>query len=274
MTEYCLQKYGIDEKCVTGDADPNLAGYGYLHTPEELRFILETPRSSSLDLRLRSDTDFQNLTLTRPRLGVLTPPCEKVYLGGWYNQSKEPTCAPWSVFNALMVLGIRPDLDGAAQFLNSSLTLGKLGDGGAGSNRVEIEQYLDEYHKDQVSINYLSLSGVGRDKVDYITKYEEKGVTTSFEKDEFLEKTVRVFQKEAETITKLFNSGYVFIRAVNTKHYSGQNDGGHAICLSGYKVDEEGRVDIQVIDSARGVIWISLEHLLQTSGETLLIGKL
>lgn len=56
------------------------------------------------------------------------------------------------------------------------------------------------------------------------------------------------------------SNGIPIIISVLSKKYSGLN-GSHAICLASYKVDKNGFMDFQVVDSARGIMWVPRERI-------------
>jgi len=58
------------------------------------------------------------------------------------------------------------------------------------------------------------------------------------------------------------DAGGSIVTIVNAASYFGRNrKGTHAICLSGYRINEDGFLDFQVIDSARGIHWVPHERI-------------
>ena len=62
---------------------------------------------------------------------------------------------------------------------------------------------------------------------------------------------------------KCIDENSVFIVAVNLKKYTGDTYGehDHALCISGYVIDSDGELYVQVIDSRLGVYFMMFKDL-------------
>ncbi len=202
-------------------AHPELTNDVLNYTPCEVSFLTET-------------------TLAENRMVCNLKPSRREYVGRWYGQKGEPTCAPWSLVNACTVLEVEPDpvyianlINRAAGFINPSeigFHLSSLQDSVNGSEIMSQKVYLDR----------------------------PKGLNRIFKQNLAFGLFARFF----------LDLGLPLITSVQVCEYypkpNNYKDKNHALCLSGYQITQEGFFNIQAIDSNFGIYWLSLEHLLKT----------
>lgn len=235
--------------------------------PERIR-RLRGKTFSNKDFLTISQRDFYQGTLTSPnRIAVNLPLSQHIYTGEWRTQSGEPTCAMWTIVNAMKVLG--RDIDDAClqEMLDYSLGVGRSGETGlslaiassilakhpqSGITLRKIDNWEDVSSSrsnlsDKAAIkDYMNALTVNNHapRVMYNLSLDDRVVHNSF------------------AVKRIIDSGGVILSGIRTEVYTNNEDvGTHAVCVAGYRVNENGTFDIQLVDSLKGVFWTSIELL-------------
>ncbi len=198
--------------------------------------------------RLRDDQITDDLLFPlnpNERNSYLFDPSEVKYQGPWYDQSSSHSCVPWAIANAGMVLGYAPNLD---SIWNLSVLSNNEQYRGNGISFREATRYVNE--DPRMSYRLLSLEansdGKSHTPFDVTSQTNSERISTG------------IF------LTKLLDNIAVkkpILIGVVSKLFSGEEIGSHALCISGYRVSKQGRIDLQVIDSARGIYWVPEERV-------------
>lgn len=132
-----------------------------------------------------------------------------------------------------------------------------------GSN-IRLEELKDENKvclvQDKPDTDYKSYAS-------FVRICEHFGSSRIIETEEEYNQSIQTKQREdiihnANVIKKILDEGAKIVSSVTVKRYSNDTQNGlHAICIAGYKINERGFMDVQIIDPQIGVQWISLEHL-------------
>ncbi len=240
-------------------------GYGFDYDRQTVSRLLDHPlpplelKASAQDLAVfeRSLAD-SNRTLTA------CPASSHVYTGGWYYQGIEPTCLPWSFASGMKALGIRPKTQFTMDLLNFAIDIEKSKRGGMTYEELEEMSARQRYEEVQIS----SLPGLHKTTQpirivgkEYVSSHGEFATTISYigSTSEINESKIGA---NAKLIKNILDTQAVLL-AVMSNHIYLDKDvvGRHSVCVAGYQVQTNGEMDIQVIDSERGIIWMSLEHL-------------
>lgn len=213
---------------------------------------------------------FSETMVADDRVPTLLRPAWRAYKGSWYHQGEEPTCLPWAVLGGGLVAEVQPSPRLAADLVNLA---NRIGDPNKAPG-MEFEEAVDilRFHPDAGIMLESSPFNIGAE-----TKTERlmlNLVEESLRKDEIYEAYFDYFwppdrdltiRKNAAKIVDSLEQDYPLLLSVDYNKYRGLPSGSgispHAICVSGYTVDEESYMDVQIIDSARGIFWMSLEHL-------------
>lgn len=232
----------------------------------------------SLDWLVAGDTDFLTdekreffkRTISTDRINTKLKQSEKVYSGGWYAQSGESTCLPWAVANSLTVLGTRPDNKFMADLLNYANDIEESKRKGMTyddvlsifrkyqSTGVHVVLVAHDLELQRINPHILMKNFVYKlTDDDRIPEEREQDLKVQNE-----QKKVETIRHNGTLIKNIIDGNSVIITTVVTKPYAGVKEQClHAICIAGYKVNDTGAMNVQIIDSARGKIWMSLEHI-------------
>ncbi|MEI6222527.1 MAG: hypothetical protein WCP97_07210 [bacterium] len=189
------------------------------------------------------------------RIGLSIPVSEKK-IGSteqqpWYYQGKEPSCMAFACANAMRALGIIPS-ERAIQTLRKSANREAAASLGSGS-RIDLmsaraNKLIEDATVIEVAEENRLLAGCKR--VDNVWSRTE-----TFQ---------LVCQQNAEKIKKTIDSGEVLVQLVVNNRYLANATGSepkHWIAIVGYKIDEQGLANFDIIDSARGRYQAGIEKL-------------
>lgn len=168
-------------------------------------------------------------TITQ-RVVVPLPDSENILnLSRWYPQ-RGPSCTVWATINAIYALGVQFNPDYAREAHRYALQANK--DGGVGLRYEDAKKIMEKY----------PTTGI------YMDRIPERLTANSI-------------KKNARIIEEQINDKSIILATVNSEKYlnQGKKDLSHAVCIAG-GIIEGGFMDLQIIDPARGVIWMSLEH--------------
>lgn len=249
-------------------------GYGYKYDEELTSISLQSPIAPNTHFLDDSTRQFFADTIRAPdRVTTELPRGEVAYLGPWYYQGLEPTCAPWAIANATLALGLKLNSALMTDLLNLANDIEKSEKGGLGFYKAK---ELTDQKYPQAEINLSELTDEERlewteDPAFHLfafVKYETVSSMFNLPKRtqeellrEIKERNIKNIRKNAAIIKKTIDEGAKILASVSVKQYQGRDNGLHAISIVGYKVNENGVMNIQLIDSDRGILWISLEHL-------------
>jgi hypothetical protein len=188
------------------------------------------------------------------------------YSGNWYHQGAENTCSCWAIAQGCHIKGIKLPYQIMVDLLNTSVDIGgSVGNEGlsygnankivqkdlnAGFQIVRCDQSLERaihpLAESERIFNFkllpdLPVGGAEDDKNNFR----------------------KVIVSNSMIIKQIIDEHRIILTGVTTKQYD-PNSGSnalHAVCISGYNIRKTGEMDVQVIDPARGILWMSLEHL-------------
>ena len=187
--------------------------------------------------------DMRDTSKIRDRIPTNFRSVELVRESPWFlgdSDSGAKSCWVWSLINSAYLLGKEPPPECVRDLLNCANDYSKPGGGGlSGYLVVEILERHPQF-------------GIKLEAVD--------SFCGSFSVNPEGKKAV--IQRNAELIKEILDDRNGLIVSVNENlYYENRESGSHAICVSGYKVDSGGFIDVEVIDSALGRYWIPLEDL-------------
>ncbi|MDP2692613.1 MAG: hypothetical protein Q8O88_03155 [bacterium] len=176
---------------------------------------------------------------SRPNVGLQVS--ERFYSGTWNTQRTEPSCTVWALINSMRVLQVNPDFHLLASLLNNANGINKDG---------RIGLYID-YAKDLFKLENSPI---------HIYKSPQR-----FRRNPLTKEPNNIYKQNALIIKSALDRNNIMILEVCDADYV--NDSSidrvdlHAICASGYRVNENRTFDAQIIDSRTGIFWTSLEHI-------------
>lgn len=246
-------------------------------TPEAVIDCLERGQISIDDLLLGDERNiFDDSMTAQTRISVELEESARIYTGNWYYQLGDPTCLPWSIANASLAIGVKVDPSYLADLLNHANTekptLGNVNQ--VGMAPIEAKNILEErYGNSEFSIEHLSFDErlqlvheplSDADMAQY-KKIESKFALEPLSEEDILlvhEKRDReIINQNAALIKKIVDNGEAILVSVSNSKYRRLSGFLHGIALVGYRVNENKTMDVQVIDSDAGKIWMSVEHL-------------
>lgn len=161
-----------------------------------------------------------------------------VYDGRMYVQRSQPTCVPWSIANAQIVKDINPHPTVMRLMLNEATN--PSGDYGL------------TFDKAQRITRSVSSRNFDLNEAD-LSLTPTIGLPTWRAEDES--------QRNAARIRKIIAKSRAFLTTVDSAIYSPvEEEGSHAICVAGYLTFKDGETLVQVLDPARGRLWLKVEH--------------
>lgn len=173
------------------------------------------------------------------------PPQSQKYRGNWYFQGQNPTCASYAFFNATNALNVALGRDFELILVDHAIR-------NKGDSVSRIAALIDE-HIQYVGIDYINSPSA---------KYEISNQNSRFT----LESIVNIEENRmvvGQEIVERLQDNQVIVCSVTAENFRGyQSEKGHAITVSGYVIDEEGRISLQVLDSASGEHMIPIEHVM------------
>lgn len=185
------------------------------------------------------------------------------YKGSWYHQGLEGTCAPWAFANSLEAIGVRPNSLCLTAMLNLALKGKALMD--------KLVEILRRYPEQGVEIRQKKFDIFVKGRmVPRSQILDESFGLAENEKAELIQRMRKCpIEPDRETmrgigvwIKEVIDSRSAILARVDTRKYANEAKGrNHLICIGGYAINERGHMRTQVIDSARGVLWMPLEHL-------------
>ena len=228
--------------CVTDPSSWVGYGYGFSYTPGMAEELLEKPLSVDTDLLSDLGADFFRRPHSRPRikLGVQGESISEV--DQWYMQGLEPTCVPFSVLNAFSSRG---------ETLNSLLLARMLNKAnGIYSNKIgmkdrDVKRYLHKYQESPFEVKQMYPS------VTYLKDYAS-----------IIQQALKAGNPILESVSGAYVGDSIFDVPL------------HQIALVGYSTTFSGIMDLQVIDSNYGMLFLPAEYLFQTrEGSLMVIGR-
>lgn len=223
----------VDEKFAIGK------GYGFAYTPEMSQALLEKPLAADYNLlSVYGRLFFENAFFkTRLRFDVSGERLAKS--DEWYIQGLEPTCVPWSIVNGLTAIGQQIDPVLLTDLLNEA---NAINGGGGGLTDAKIQRILSNHPDSGFNI---------------------------FE----IHKQYYDFEEYPKLIKRAIDDGK-FVMETMSGRYMGDPDWDaplHQVSLVGYETTYSGVMDVQVMDSALGVLMMPVEHLYKSRSRSLLI---
>lgn len=247
-------------------------GLGFKYDVGNVSIIMALPVTDFEDmLDDESRVFFANTRSASNRIGTKLPPSTKGYDGSWYWQSTEPTCLPWAIVNAMHVVGITPDNQLVSDLLNCAIDIERSKN--KGMDYLRAIEILNRYpdlgvmiknipyaHQLRLIIERPSQDFLKMDQITDLISQTSEQVSSNY--SSFESSNSQLIQSNGTLIKETIDSGEVLLTSVMSHIYSGSNKSGlHAISVIGYSISDSGNMDVQILDSDRGKIWMSLEHL-------------
>jgi len=217
--------------------------------------IYSTP-SWVLEGRLRDDCVTEELMFpinTDERTCYLRNQEEVRYVGSWFDQSSSHSCAAWAAANAGMVLGSIPHLD---SIWDLSARVNEKSSEKRGLKFSEVMEYVNEDPRMAYGFAKLQIANKeNQRKRDVFTPLQAPTIDFQNLKARV---PLDVFLEEILEQLKLHKPILV---SVVSKLFSEEGLQNHALCISGYRISNSGQIDLQVLDSARGIYWVPEERI-------------
>lgn len=182
-------------------------------------------------------------------------PTRREYAGPWYRQPTDNSCAPTTLANAALILGRPLDEDLIQELVHKTDNIEPYFKGAKYwqlRSLVEARSSVRIVGERPSQIPELGpASIIGR-------TYPNSGSLKRFDQ-------AHIKQAAAELgywIITVIERGDIPLGAVESKtFYGSSNYVAHAICISGYDINERGHLNVQIVDPARGIFSTSIEHL-------------
>lgn len=170
---------------------------------------------------------------------------EKLFQGEWEAQKGKPLCTMLAVVNATRALGgtisahAKEEMYTIAQTPDEEDKLGLTYD--------EVNEILAKSYDNVVLEDLPAEKALGKIQV-----------WPTSENSEYNNRIVKI---NAEVITSIIDSGEgLLVTIMDGSDKDMFEEGLHAICLVGYKINENGTMDVQYIDSNQGIFLRPLEY--------------
>ena len=196
------------------------------YTADRVSLLLHFPSGRATEMLPISDSP-------EDRIDTYLQPSKVEYTGGFYLQGNETTCMPWSIGNAITVLGedLQPlfmkDMLNHALGFNSHST--------QGMRRLIAPTLIN---------NYPGLS-VKAEKIDDIIAIEEEEIIADYFPTTYQKKPFETIVRDnAFLIKDAIDTQAAIVASVKV-----DNADPHAVCIAGYEVDKQRNMNLQIIDS-------------------------
>lgn len=166
---------------------------------------------------------------------------EYIYTGNMYAQRSQPTCLPWSIVNLQVITGLRPNNNILRVMLNQAIDPNSAEYGLSFEDAIRVTSSFRNRDFDFVESDLGLTPTLGMP----IWRAEEES------------------RRNAAVVRKLVAKGGLVTSVENSEYAKGIEDS-HAICVAGYKTFKNGDTLVQVLDSARGRIWLTAEHFSES----------
>ncbi len=233
--------------------------------------LLEYPMSGSqsmLNSRDRAALDEINASY-QGEIVVKDKPQDRLYNGDWYSQAGEPTCVPWSIANASLVLGVGHNED----FIEVMRRLLNRANGYTEPKKYGVSQKV-------LSSTVRSVPRAGLEFVHETLPIATDSLNTSMNLDNMAVKdkplsTYNYMNRTDElsesvnyalTIKLMLDAGRVPLESVSTEsfYWNELRGASHRLVVSGYQVEEDGNFRLQVLDSNYGTYIVPPGHLYRS----------
>ena len=260
-----------------------------IYDDEKTQYALNTYLRDRDDVRLPLGALelFQKTITSTSRISTGLAPSNYEYKGTWFSQAHEPTCAPWSVINAVHAVGGHLNPAAVQEMLNVIMSMVLQGHEfpRGSTNKSIFQEIILRYPDMGVTVSELPV-GKKLGILQNLKTNSQVSISKSFFKFSFntpisqprLERESKekkdpdtlyrdinaaTTAAAASTIKETVDSKGALVVGIFPKYYAQiQSDVAHSITIVGYKINEQGHLNVQIIDSDRGVLWASLEHIL------------
>ncbi len=255
------------------------------YSQQSVRRLLASPIDHNVNLLMPDTGKFLQSTIeASARFNTELPNGNREYQGGWHYQSMHGTCAAWAMTHGLLCRGHQIDPTLLTSLLNaavdrnglniptielaielvpsSNLELTPTKAHLISTRDKQVELGLAAYFDPTIFKNNLFAEALGKlsGNEDIITSL----LKLKFEQDLSATKEDIAVKHNAAVIKDLLDCGDPIYVSVSASYLMSGNQSNkidsHAVVISGYKV-EDGKMDLQIIDSSNGIYWVSLEHL-------------
>jgi hypothetical protein len=258
----------VPQKVAAVEERGHRVGYGFEYTPGTVGDIIAASKSSDFDDVMSGERrEFFQQPAPAERTSTHLPPSEQVYQGPWVLQGGEPTCLPWTMANATLALGQEPSPSYIADLLNQATEVEEASEAGGATYSVA-QRLLQDHPEAGVKIDQLPYAdrlrltleaepGVNDQFVDMIEGHSPEDANEAIR-----QQALEAIKANGDLIQSTLAKGDILLTGVGTSRYAGIEAGNmHAVCIVGQRTSPSGEMDVQVVDPARGKVWMSLEHL-------------
>lgn len=221
----------VSEELMTG------VGYGFEYTPEMAEVLLEMPLSTDFSLLSDRGVEFFQRPFFNPRqrFGVIGEKLSGVE--GWYPQGWEPTCVPWAIANGSKAFRYELSPVFLADLLNDATGVSTLGWG------MTDDETEDEFNNNKHSGFETAAIFKSIDEMDYPGIIKQGIDNNNF----ILESMRGLYAGESDEVSL------------------------HQIAVVGYDTTYTGIMDVQVVDSNYGMLYLPVEYLYQARKGSLMV---
>lgn len=249
------QRYADFRQFISLTKNGSEGTYNPGYTTEMTAFFLAYPEITHTSLRERMILIrfFEALTKGRDLFAKEDIIERKEYAGRWYCQGYEPTCTPWSLVNACVVIRVEPEPECIAQLLNraTGITCSKTG--------IDWEDVAGLYPVLPANPNAVRFSKADLDW--QLWQLDPENISSTITHNTAV---IKHFSDKNVPIVSTVIPGDFYPRGELRRH---------GICICGYRLFKNSGFDVQVIDSNIGIIWVPVEHLAKSlvSGNTFVL---
>ena len=240
--------------------------------------LLQNPEPPDYSVLSRKEKKlFQEVLTPKTRVSIALPECESLYGGSWYRQGPDE-CVTWSVINAMHALSVEPNPSYLLELL--TLTCSNKKTKQPGLNPQTAKELLEiKYKNEQIEINLAPAESQLKATANFDLiagfpvctprfldlPYDSPDLIRAAEnKEAELKQISELITANANNIKNLITANRKLVILVSNQEYNSYRpakDCSHAICITGYRIDKNGFMDLQIIDPEVGIIWASLEHI-------------
>lgn len=217
------------------------------YSPQRVSYVLEhgflrLEEVATRYLKTRPDSEVGLLAInpwvlqTNSRAKILR---EQLYSGPMCIQLTQPTCTPLSIANAQRVIGLRPDEDILRIMLNNATDPNE-------------DEYGLSFDKAGAIIKKFKNSG-------FYFEEAEQNLVPTFKLPSWRARAEERYN--AALIRRLLRAGSIITGVEHAWYAKSSEHGSHAICISGYRTFRNGDMLVQILDSARCSLWVTISHL-------------
>jgi hypothetical protein len=244
--------------------DPN--AFNFQRDLEPSRIVDDQGRALVPHIASADTLAFYQETVNAPeRVNIGLPPAEREYQGSWFYQGLQPTCVVEALRSAALAAGAKIDHQLWLDLHQTANPLSANPAAESGLTKAQVFQILSEHPEAEIRLSSPDqmLRFIPTDDHQFPIETPPLSIFSNPVDAPSKEETRRQkLSENAQIIKDCVSRGQALTIGVLHEEYApGQRTGFHEVVIAGYKVTPEGNMNVQVIDPARGKLWMSLEHL-------------